>query len=58
MGYKEIMNFKYMVVSKIGRRQYRPQNTTILVIGTPKRVPPILGSPHRPSRLVTLALVE
>ena len=30
---------------KIGEPQYRPQNTIVLIIGTPKRVPLILGNP-------------
>ena len=36
----------YMVVSQIGGPQYRPQNTIILIMGTPKMVPLILGNPH------------
>ena len=31
---------------KIRGPQYRPQNTIILNIGTPKKVPLILGNPH------------
>ena len=31
---------------KIGGPQYRPRNTMILIMGTPKKVPPILGNPH------------
>ena len=31
---------------KIGGPQYRPQNTIVLIIGTPKKEPLILGSPH------------
>ena len=31
---------------KIGGPQYRPQNTIILIIGTPKKVPLILGNPY------------
>ena len=34
----------YMVVSQ--NPQYRPQNTIILIIGTPKMVPLILGNPN------------
>ena len=26
--------------------KYRPPNTIVLIIGTPKMVPPILGNPH------------
>ena len=31
---------------KIGGPQYRPQNTIVLNMGTPKKVPLILGNPH------------
>ena len=31
---------------KIRGPQYRPQNIIVLIIGTPKRVPLILGNPH------------
>ena len=31
---------------KIRGPQYRPQNTIVLIMGTPKRVPLILGNPH------------
>ena len=31
---------------KIRGPQYRPKNTIILFIGTPKKVPPILGNHH------------
>ena len=32
---------------KIREPQYRPQNTIVLNIGTPKKVPLILGNPHK-----------
>ena len=35
----------HMVVPKIRGPQYRPQNTIILIMGTPKKVPLILGNP-------------
>ena len=35
-----------MVISQNKGPQYRLQNTRILIIGTPKRVPLILGNPH------------
>ena len=35
-----------MVVSLNRGPQYRPQNTIILIIGTPKKVPLILGNRH------------
>ena len=35
-----------LVVSQNRGTQYRPQNITIVIIGTPKLVPPILGNPH------------
>ena len=31
---------------KIGGPQYGPQNTIVLIMGTPKKEPLILGSPH------------
>ena len=36
-----------MVVSQIGGPQYRPPNTVVFIMGTPKEVPPFLGNPHR-----------
>ena len=36
----------YMVVSQIRRPQYRPQNTIVLIMGSSKKVPIILGNPH------------
>ena len=36
-----------MVVSQIGGPQYRPPNTVVFIMGTPKEVPPCLGNPHR-----------
>ena len=41
----------YMVVSQ---PQYRPQNARILIMGTPKQVPLILGSVH----MLTINLIE
>ena len=35
-----------MVVSQNKGTQYRPQNTIVLSIRTPKEVPLILGTPH------------
>ena len=35
-----------MVVSQNKGSQYRPQDTITLIIGTPKKVPLILGNPH------------
>ena len=35
-----------MVVSQNKGTQYRPQNTIVLIIGTPKMVPLILGNPQ------------
>ena len=35
----------YMVVSLNRGPQYRPQNATVLIIGTPNKVPLILGNP-------------
>ena len=35
-----------MVVSQNKGTQYRPQYTIVLIIGTPKKVPLILGNPH------------
>ena len=40
-----------MVVSQNEGAQYRPQNTIVLIIWTPKKVPLILGNPHIPSVL-------
>ena len=37
-----------VVVSQKRGPQYRPQNTIILIIGTPKKVPLILGNPQVP----------
>ena len=34
------------VLSQNKGTQYRPQNTTILITGIPKKVPLILGNPH------------
>ena len=31
---------------KMRGTQYRPQNAIVLILGTPKMVPPILGNPH------------
>ena len=39
----EVQDF---VVSQNRGPQYRPQNTIVLIIGTPKMVPLILGNPH------------
>ena len=36
----------HIIVSLNKGPQYRPQYTIILIIGTPKRVPLILGNPH------------
>ena len=36
----------YMVVSQNKGAQYRPQNIIVLIMGTPKMVPLILGNPH------------
>ena len=36
----------HLVVSGNKGTQYRPQNTIVLIIGTPKKVPIILGNPH------------
>ena len=36
-------------VSQNRAPQYRPQNIIILIIGTPKKVPLILGNPHMES---------
>ena len=41
-GSKEIVTGMYMVVSQ----NKGPQNTIVPIIGTPKKVPPILGNPH------------
>ena len=38
-----------MVVSQIGGIQYRPQNTMILIVGTPKEVTLIWGNPQTPN---------
>ena len=35
----------YMVVSQNKGTQYRPPNTTVLVMGTPDKVPLISGKP-------------
>ena len=35
-----------MVVSQNKGTQYRPQNTIVLIMGTPKKVPLILGNTH------------
>ena len=35
-----------MVVSQSKGTQYGPQNTIVLIIWTPKKVPLILGNPH------------
>ena len=35
-----------MVVSQNRGPQFRPQNTIVLIIGTPKMVPLILGNPQ------------
>ena len=40
----------------LGGPQYRPQNTIILIVGTPKMVPLILGNPHLGSSAEALAL--
>ena len=36
----------YMVLSENRGTQYRPQNTKVLIIGTPKMVPLIWGNSH------------
>ena len=36
----------YMVVSQIRKPQYRPQYTIVLIMGTPKMAPLIVGNPH------------
>ena len=36
---------------KITGPQYRPQYTIVLIMGTPKKVPLILGNPHIPTDL-------
>ena len=41
-----------IVISQIGVPQYRPQNTTVLILGTPKMVPLIWGNSHM--RITTL----
>ena len=38
---------------QIGGPQYRPQNTRILIIGTPKKVPLILGTTQCDSRRIS-----
>ena len=35
-----------MVVSQNMGSQYRPQNTIVLILGPPNKVPLILGNPH------------
>ena len=35
-----------LVISLNEGPQYRPQNTVVLIIATPKMVPPIMGNPH------------
>ena len=35
-----------MVISQNRGPQYRPKNTTVLIIGTPNKVPLILGNPY------------
>ena len=39
-----------MVVSQNRGPQYEPHYTIVLIIGTPKKVPLILGNPHIQSR--------
>ena len=48
---KSPSSWKQMVVPKIGGPQYRSQNTIVLVMGTPKMVPVILGNPKSTLRL-------
>ena len=38
--------FEIWCLPKIGETQYRPKNTIVLIMGTPKRVPLISGNPH------------
>ena len=38
--------YTYMVVSLNKGPPYRPQYTTVLIMGTPTKVPLILGNPH------------
>ena len=38
--------------------QYRPQNTIVLIIGTPKKVPLILGNPHIDSTRWVMELLQ
>ena len=42
-GGLEVLKWKFL---KIGGPQYRPQYTIVLIIGTPKKVPLILGNPQ------------
>ena len=45
-----------MVVSRNKGPQHRPQHTIVLIIGTPKMVPLILGNPH--IRLIEFRLLR
>ena len=50
MGISRILKH-YMVVSQNrGTQKQRPQNTIVLIIGTPKKVPLLLGNPYILSR--------
>ena len=42
--------FVELVVSQIGGAQYRPQNTIVLIMETPKKVPIILETPNCPAK--------
>ena len=47
LGSKDQINVQLeMVLSQNRGPQYRPQNTIVLIIGIPKKVPLILGNPQ------------
>ena len=41
-----ILTIPHMVVRHKGGPRYKPHNATVLIIGTPKPVPLMLGNPH------------
>ena len=43
---KALISVHYLVASQIRVPQYRPRSTMTLIMGTPNKVPLILGNPY------------
>ena len=45
-GTRNLSRNIHMVISKNRGNQYRPQQILVLMLGTPRKLPLILGNPH------------